>query len=59
MAMRFKNHPNHTYSVFHHGLIKLLIDKELEKKELTWPHFLFWSGFKVERLADAEEQERK
>ena len=60
MAVRVKINPYHTpHSVFHHGLIKLLIVKELENKEWTWTHFLLWSSFKVKRSTDAEVQERK
>ena len=60
MAVWVKNHLVHTpHSVFHHGLIKLLIVKELEKKQWNWTHFLLWSSFKVERTSNAEVQERK
>ena len=53
MEVRVKNHPDHKpHNGFHHGLIKLLINKELEKKEWTWSHFLFWFSFKVEKLTD-------
>ena len=31
--------------VFHHGLIKLIICTVLQKKNRSWDHFLFWSGF--------------
>ena len=52
-----KNHLEHTpHCVFHHGLIKLLIDEELEKKESTWTHFLLWLGFKVENPTDTKLQ---
>ena len=49
MLARVKSHQYHTsHSVFHHGLIKVLIDKELEKKVWNWSHFLFWFGFKTD-----------
>ena len=46
MSAKVKNDLDYTsHSVFHHGLIKLLIDKELEKRACSWSHFLFWSSF--------------
>ena len=49
MAIRVRNHPDSSSnSIFHHGLVKLLIAKELEKYERSWSHFLFWFGFGVE-----------
>ena len=60
MSVRVKSHPDHTsHSVFHHGLIKLLIDKELEKKVWAWSHFLFWSGFKTHKSTKVKSQEGK
>ena len=29
----------------HHGLIKLLIQELLKKRNMAWTHFLFWNGF--------------
>ena len=56
MSSRVKEHQDHTkQSVFHHGLIKLIISTVLQKREKTWEHFLFWSGFKTEK----EEQSQK
>ena len=49
MSNRVKEHQDHTkQSVFHHGLIKLIISTILQKREKTWEYFLFWSGFKTE-----------
>ena len=57
MSSRVKSHLDHTsHSVFHHDLIKLLIDKELEKKVWTWSHFLFWSGFKTNGKSEEGKQ---
>ena len=50
MSSRVKEHPNHTkQSMFHHGLIKLVISTALRKKEKTWEYFLFWSTFQTEK----------
>ena len=46
MSCRIKEHQNHTrQSIFHHGLIKLIINSVLQREEKTWEYFLFWSGF--------------
>ena len=46
MSNIIKGNFNHTnQSVFHHGLIKLIICTVLKKKNRSWDHFLFWSGF--------------
>jgi len=38
--------PSHVErSLFHHELIKQLIEDELKKQNNTWNHFLFWNGF--------------
>ena len=56
MSCRVREHQDHTkHSVFHHGLIKLIISTVLQKREKTSEHFLFWSGFKTEQ----EEQSQK
>ena len=56
MSSRVKEHHDHTKkSVFHHGLIKLVISTVLQKREKTWEHFLFLSGFQTEK----EEQSQK
>ena len=42
---RVKGHKDHTQQyIFHHGLIKLFVNKVLQKKGRTWEHFVFWSG---------------
>ena len=56
MSIRVKEHQDHTkQSLFHHGLIKLVISTVLQKREKTWEYFLFWSGFQREK----EEQSQK
>ena len=56
MSSGVKEHQDHTkQSVFHHGLIKLVISTVLQKREKTWEYFLFWSGFQTEK----EEQSQK
>ena len=48
MSSRVKGHEDHTsQSIFHHGLIKLIISTVLQKEGKTWDFFLFWSGFQV------------
>ena len=50
MSSRVKEHQNHTQqSIFHHGLIKLIISTVLQKKGKTWDYFLFWYGFQSEK----------
>ena len=42
MSNRIKGHFDHTnQSVFHHGLIKLIICTVFKKKNRCWDHFLF------------------
>ena len=49
MSNRIKGHIHHTpESVFHHGLIKLIIFTFLQRKNRNWDHFLFWLGFITE-----------
>ena len=56
MSCRVREHQDHTkQSIFHHGLIKLIISTVLQKREKTWEHFIFWSGFKT----DQEEQSQR
>ena len=56
MSSRVKGHQYHTkQSIFHHGLIKLIICNLLQKKGKTWDYFLFWSGFQSEK----EDQSKK
>ena len=56
-----RNHPYHiSHSVFHHGLIKLLITSELGKTGRSWQHFIFWSSFEPEaQMHNDEEIEQK
>ena len=50
MSSRIKQHEGHTYqSIFHHGLIKLIISTVLQHEGKTWDFFLFWSGFHVKQ----------
>ena len=56
MSSRIKEHHHHTaQSIFHHGLIKLIINTALQKEGKTWDYFLFWSGFQIKQ----EEQPTK
>ena len=56
MSSRVREHQDHTeQSIFHHGLIKLIISTVLQKKGNTWDYFLFWSGFQSEK----EDQSKK
>ena len=50
MSSRVREHQDHTkQSIFHHGLIKLIISTVLQKKGKTWDYFLFWSRFQSEK----------
>ena len=50
MSRRIREHRDHTkQSIFHHGLINLIISTVLQKKGNTWDYFLFWSGFQSEK----------
>ena len=56
MFSRVKGHRDHTsQSIFHHGLIKLIISTALQKEGKTWNYFLFWTGFQIKQ----EEQQIK
>ena len=56
MSSRLKEHQDHTQnSIFHHGLINLIISTVLQKKEKTWDYFLFYSGFQSKK----EDQSKK
>jgi hypothetical protein len=35
-------------TLFHFGLIKLIILEEIRQKARTWQHFLFWEGFETQ-----------
>ena len=59
MVMWVIKHPNHkNHSVFHHGLIKLLITTELEKSDRSFQHFILWSGFEPEAQMHYDEEIR-
>ena len=50
MSSRVKEHHDHTtQSIFHHGLIKLIISTVLQREGKTWDYFLFWSGFQIKQ----------
>ena len=50
MISRVHSHQEHIVSsLFHQGLIKLLIVFHLNKKGKTWEEFLFEFGFDVEK----------
>ena len=56
MSSRVKGHQDHTtQSIFHHGLIKLIISTVLQSEGKTWDYFLFWYGFQIKQ----EEQPTK
>ena len=61
MVTRVRNHPDHnTHSVFHHELIKLLITTELERFDISWHHFIFWTSFEPEaQMHDDDKEIRK
>jgi hypothetical protein len=39
-------------TLFHFGLIKMIIVEELKKKERTWEHFGFCEGFELQSQLD-------
>jgi len=48
MANKVQTHPkNAQYSLFHQGVIKVLVMQELNKNQTTWEHFLSSSGFET------------
>ena len=50
MSNRVKGHIDHSsQSIFHHGLIKLIISTILQAEGKTWDFFLFWSGFQMKQ----------
>ena len=46
-------------SLFHHGLMKLLILNELQKIGRDWSSFLFINGFDLEKLTPARNPKTK
>ena len=60
MVTWVRNHPDHnSHSVFHHGLIKLLIITELGKIDRSWKNFIFWIGFEPEAQMHNDEEIRR
>ena len=58
MSSRVKEHQDHTkQSIFHHGLIKIIISIVLQNKGKTWDYFLFWSGFQSEKEDQAQKRQ--
>ena len=52
MATRVKTHPKDiNTSLFHHSLIKLLVEGEVRKRNQTWEQFMFWFGLEANPLA--------
>ena len=48
MSMAIKKGPkNIGRSLFHHGLIRMLVEMELSKRNQSWDHFLEQNGFKA------------
>jgi hypothetical protein len=43
-------------SIFHSGLIRILVSKELGKKDISWEHFIISSHFKVDIAANPQSQ---
>jgi hypothetical protein len=49
MANKIQTHPkNAQYSLFHQGLIKVLVMQELNKNQTTWEQFFVLSGFETQ-----------
>ena len=50
MSDRVKGNKNHTQQyLFHHGLIKLIVNTVLQKKGRTCEHFVFWLGIHTQQ----------
>ena len=48
MAHQVKAHPTKIAGrLSHHGLIQLLIQELLKRRNMAWTHFLFWNGFET------------
>jgi hypothetical protein len=53
MSHKVQDEPDHIQNtLFHFGLIKMILVEELRKKERTWEHFLFWGGFELDTQPD-------
>ena len=48
MAHQVKAQPSKIAGrLHHHGLIQLLVQELLKKRNLAWPYFMFWNGFET------------
>ena len=48
MAHQVKDQPTKIAGrLSHHGLIQLLIQESLKRRNMVWTHFLFWNGFET------------
>ena len=53
MAHQVKAHPTKIAGkLSHHGLIQLLIQELLKRRNMEWPYFLFWNGFETGLLPE-------
>ena len=53
MSHKVQVEPDHIQNtLFHFGLIKMILVEELRKKERTWEHFMFWGGFELDTQPD-------
>ena len=48
MSMQVKKNKNKERIMYHHGLIKMLVEHELQQKGQTWNIFLWENGFILE-----------
>ena len=50
MSDRVKGNKDHTQQfIFHHGLIKLIVNTVLQKKGRTQKHFVFWPNIHTQQ----------
>src|SRR5713101_8430662 len=48
MAHQVKAQPTKIADILsHHGLIQMLIQELLKRRNMAWPYFLFWNGFET------------
>ena len=48
MAHQVKAHPTKIAGrLSHHGLIKLIVQELLQRKNIAWTYFLFWNEFEI------------
>jgi len=55
--MASKVHAKHqkaSNSLFHHGLIKLIVLEEMSRRDKTWGYLLFWGEFEQESQPQGE-----